>query len=186
MIAFWALKDYILLNHENLVKNMASVIQAFVNGSIYTQEEINTECANAISFLITHHLVYADSNSLTDSDSSNYVLDALMHLTGSTSMFIRTRAFSTLSTLSTYCSSSQHVMDQIIRDIKLPSNLLSRQYYDFIMKRLRTAVDTFTSEYLTPGIEQDYEGLYWLLTIAKDPTTSSKRTFFMSLSLRGS
>lgn len=109
MIAFWALKDYILLNHENLVPNIASVIQAFVNGSIYTQEEINTECANAISFLITHHLVYSDANA--ENATSNYVLDALMHLTGSTSMFIRTRAFSTLSTLSTYCSSSQHVMD---------------------------------------------------------------------------
>lgn len=65
-------------------------------------------------------------------------------------------------------------MDQIIRDIKLPSNLVSKQYYDFIMKRLRTGVDAFTNEYLTPGIEDSYEGLYWLLTIAKDPVSSSK------------
>ncbi len=64
-------------------------------------------------------------------------------------------------------------MDKIIRDIKMPGNLLSRQYYDFIMKRLRAGVETFTQKHLTPGIEDEYAGLYWLLTIAKDPSTSS-------------
>ena len=124
---------------------MTNVIQAFVNGSVYSLEEVNTECANAISFLITHRLVYSNTQPFNENDSSNFVLDALMHLTGSASVFIRTRAFSTLSTLSTYCSDSKNVMDQILRDIKLPSNSLSKQYYDFIMKRLHKGVDTFTS-----------------------------------------
>jgi hypothetical protein len=103
------------LNHEDLVADTQGIIQAFVNGSIYTQEEVNTECANAISFLITHHLVYMDKgpnhNNDASGETSNFILDALMHLTGSTSMFIRTRAFSTLSTLSTYCSTYPSVMD---------------------------------------------------------------------------
>lgn len=76
-----------------------------MNGYIYQNEEINTECANAISFLITHHLVYKDQP-INDKEGSNFILDSLMHLTGSNSKFIRTRAFSTLSTLSTYVSSS--------------------------------------------------------------------------------
>lgn len=125
-IAFWSLKDYILLNHEHLVADIVGIVQAFVNGSIYDQVEINTESANVISFLITHHIVYSDAQPFNEDDLSNYVLDALMHLTGSTSKFIRTRAFSTLSTLSTYCSSSSSVMDQISRDIRLPSNKVSR------------------------------------------------------------
>lgn len=40
----------------------------------------------------------------------NYVLDALMMLSGSESLQVRTRAFSTLSTLSTYASQSEDVM----------------------------------------------------------------------------
>ena len=132
---------------------MTNVIQAFVNGSVYSLEEVNTECANAISFLITHRLVYSNTQPFNENDSSNFVLDALMHLTGSASVFIRTRAFSTLSTLSTYCSDSKNVMDQILRDIKLPSNSLSKQYYDFIMKSLHKGVDTFTSYNLTSNIE---------------------------------
>ena len=141
------------MNHDNLVSDMTNVIQAFVNGSVYSLEEVNTECANAISFLITHRLVYSNTQPFNENDSSNFVLDALMHLTGSASVFIRTRAFSTLSTLSTYCSDSKNVMDQILRDIKLPSNSLSKQYYDFIMKRLHKGVDTFTVQNLTSNIE---------------------------------
>jgi hypothetical protein len=33
-----------------------------------------------------------------------------------------------------------HVMEQIFRDIKLPTSLVSRQYYDFILKRLNQGV----------------------------------------------
>jgi hypothetical protein len=32
--ALWALKDYILLNHENLISDLSGVICAFVNGSV--------------------------------------------------------------------------------------------------------------------------------------------------------
>lgn len=61
-------------------------------------------------------------------------------------------------------------MEQIFRDIKLPSSLLSRQYYDYIMKRLNQGVENFTKKYLAQGIEQDYAGLLCLLSIAKDPS----------------
>ncbi|CDW78052.1 UNKNOWN [Stylonychia lemnae] len=102
-------------------------------------------------------------------DQSNFILDALMHLTGSTSKFIRTRAFSTLSTLSTYASSSQNIMDQISRDIKLPSNKTSKMYYDFISARLKNNLQQFDGLYKTHEIESKYAGLYCLLRIAKDP-----------------
>ena len=52
--AFWALKDYILLNHENLIQDLSGIICAFVNGSSEESVNVKTECANAISFLITH------------------------------------------------------------------------------------------------------------------------------------
>ena len=45
--------------------------------------------------------------------NENYVLDALMLLTGSESLQVRTRAFSTLSTLSTYASVSDEIMQFI-------------------------------------------------------------------------
>ena len=124
--------------------DIEGIIQAFVNGSFYPLEDINTECANAISFLITHHIVYTSDQEVGEDDVPSFVLDALMHLTGSSSMFIRTRAFSTLSTLSTYCSSSKNVMDQIHRDLRIPSNINSRKYYEFIMARLNKEVVTFT------------------------------------------
>jgi hypothetical protein len=56
--AFWALKDYILLNHDNLIKDLSGIIKAFLNGSAEKNEQINVECSNAISFLITSHFVY--------------------------------------------------------------------------------------------------------------------------------
>lgn len=68
MISFWALRDYIMLNHEHLIDDITGIIHAFVNGSIYPQEEINTECANAISFLITHKIVYSDQVEVKEND----------------------------------------------------------------------------------------------------------------------
>ena len=56
--AFWALKDYILLTHDNLIPDISDVIQAFLNGCLSEETKIQAECANAISFLVTHHLVY--------------------------------------------------------------------------------------------------------------------------------
>ena len=58
LTAFWALKDYILLNNECLVDDLKGVIQAFVNGAAESSNKVKAECANAISFLITHHLVF--------------------------------------------------------------------------------------------------------------------------------
>lgn len=56
--AFWALKDYILLNHDRLISDLSGVICAFVNGAAEESDSVKTECANAISFLITHQLVF--------------------------------------------------------------------------------------------------------------------------------
>lgn len=122
--AFWALKDYILLNHDCLISDLSGVIWAFVNGSAEDSEQVKIECANAISFLITHHLVFnkeefelkkkiergPDEHTTGYNPAQNYVLDALMLLTASESLQVRTRAFSTLSTLSTYASQDEHVM----------------------------------------------------------------------------
>jgi len=59
--AFRALKDYILLNHNCLTENLSDIICAFVNGSMSDSEFVKLECANAISFLITHHLVFTEA-----------------------------------------------------------------------------------------------------------------------------
>lgn len=83
--AYWALKDYILLNHGKLIDDLSGIIRAFVNGSAEQIEQVNTECANAISFLITHHLVFATDQSPSQEDPQCHVLDALMLLTGSES-----------------------------------------------------------------------------------------------------
>lgn len=64
LTAFWALKDYILLNSNSetgLVEDLTGVIQAFVNGAAETSEKVKAECTNAISFLITHHLVFTEA-----------------------------------------------------------------------------------------------------------------------------
>lgn len=124
--AYWALKDYILLNHDRLISDLSGVICAFVNGAAESSDQVKTECANAISFLITHQLVFnkSDAESKKETRSAdapvwefnpnqNYVLDALMMLSGSESLQVRTRAFSTLSTLSTYASQSEDLMPQI-------------------------------------------------------------------------
>ena len=117
LTAFRALKDYILLNHKNLISDLQGIICAFVHGSASDSDLVRLECANAISFLITHHLVFTEKEMLLREEKrpadlpyweffadQNYILDALMFLTGSDSRDVRTRAFSTLSTLSTYAS----------------------------------------------------------------------------------
>lgn len=65
-----------------------------------------------------------------------YILDSIMYLSGSDSDFIRTRAFSTLGSLSKYSSECKSVKQQIYRDIKIPSNLTSKDYLDFVTERL--------------------------------------------------
>ena len=120
-MTYWALKEYVLLNFETLIEDMSDLIQALVNGSIFELEEVNSESANSIAFLITKGIVYG----IEQKDKpSNYVLDALMHLTGHSSKFIKTRSFSTLSTLSTFCS-SEEVKQMIENDLRLPPKLVS-------------------------------------------------------------
>ena len=59
-----------------------------------------------------------------------------MYLTGQESLEVRTRAFSTLSSLSTYASQNDHVMGQIQHDIKLGPGLQSMDYFKFIEERI--------------------------------------------------
>lgn len=132
-VTYWSLKEYIMLNYDHLIEEMTDLIQALINGSICDLEEVNTESANAIAFLIKKSLVYGVKQK---DKPSNYVLDALMHLTGHNSKFIKTRAFSTLSTLSSICSSSEEVKTMIENDLKLPDKKTSKEYYDFIMDRM--------------------------------------------------
>ena len=147
--AFWALKDYILLTHDNLIPDISDVIQAFLNGCLSEESKIQAECANAISFLVTHHLVYKSHltpgmseqmvkeilEKIQDS-SVEYILDAIMYLSGNDSKFIRTTAFSTLSSLSKYSSQCKSVMAQIQRDIEIPEDLTSKNYLGFVRERL--------------------------------------------------
>jgi len=93
--AFWALKDYILLNKNDLVDDLRGVICAFVNGAADVSDKVKAECATAISFLITHHLVFTEKEAKSRTESTQlgrkeyefnpdfcYIMDALMFLTG--------------------------------------------------------------------------------------------------------
>ena len=133
LTAYWALKDYILLNRDNLVSDLSGVICAFVNGALESSDKVKYECANAISFIITHHLVFGaeeieereQCRQKTEADGDkdeteagyvegcNYILDALMYLTGSETLQVRSRAFSTLGSLSTYASATEATMSLV-------------------------------------------------------------------------
>ena len=142
------------------------------------------ECATAISYLVSHRLVYASETSteMTESQTESlleqtkkqdcqYILDALMYLSGNdSSNEIRTTAFSTLSNLSKNSASCQHVTAQIARDIKIPSDLQAKDYLSFIQKRLQTQKDMFYSQKKKEGVESQYSGLYSLLRLAQDPS----------------
>ena len=117
LTAFWALKDYILLNNDCLIDDLRGVILAFVNGAAEANNKVKIEAASAFSFLITHHLVFTEAEAEQRAQSVKegkpehefnedlcYILDALMYLTGQEAIEVRTRAFSTLSSLSTYAS----------------------------------------------------------------------------------
>lgn len=58
--AFWALKDYILLSSDSLIPDISNIVQAFIVGCVSDDTKIQTECANALSFLVTHRLVYVN------------------------------------------------------------------------------------------------------------------------------
>ena len=67
LTAYWALKDYILLFRDNLVSDLSGVICAFVNGALESSDKVKFECANAISFIITHKLVFG-TNEIKERD----------------------------------------------------------------------------------------------------------------------
>ena len=169
IIAYWALKDYILLNYENQLWDLEGIIEAFVIGTISENLEILEECANSISFLITHRLVYKSSHS---NAKSRGIIDSLMILTKSDSKFIRTRAFSTLSTLSTYASANQDVLERISEDMKMGKGQSSREYLSFITQRLEDQRKIYTEKYYKEDIEEKYSGLFSLVSIAKEPSNS--------------
>lgn len=99
-------------------------------------------------------------------EQHNYVLDALMMLSGSESLQVRTRAFSTLSTLSTYASQSDVLMPKIQADICMPDGMISRQYFEFISERINKSQQAFVTRYKQEKIESEYAGLYCLLRLA--------------------
>lgn len=125
--AYWVLKDYIMLNHDNLIPDISNLIKAFMNGCLSEEQNIQTECANAISFLVTHRLVYKkieEEDRLKEKELTElvekikvqpveYILDAIMYLSGNILNSIRTTAFSTLSQLSKFSSMCKTVMAQI-------------------------------------------------------------------------
>jgi hypothetical protein len=112
-------------------------------------------------------LVYKDVNS---KKKNKGIIDALMILTKSNSKFIRTRAFSTLSTLSTYASSDEQVLSRINSDMEMPEGHASAKYLQFISKRLEQQKKQFSDKYYEEGVEEKYNGLFSLISIAKDPT----------------
>ena len=65
-----------------------------------------------------------------------YILDSVMYLSKSESEFIKTRAFSTLGSLSKYSSECKSVKAQLDRDIAIPNELTSKDYLGFITERL--------------------------------------------------
>ena len=59
--AYHALKDYIFLIHDNDccdTKIAEDMIQAFIIGSLSSSNHTQEECAAAISYIVTHRLVY--------------------------------------------------------------------------------------------------------------------------------
>jgi hypothetical protein len=77
-----------------------------------------------------------------------------MFMSGSKDNSIRGTAFSTLSSLSTYCSNNKTAMYQIKRDTKLPeddrfknSESNKGEYYKFIKSRLEKVSSEFKSQY---------------------------------------
>ena len=77
------------------MKDISKIVQAFIIGCIHEESKIQTECANALSFLVTHRLVYQSKieEGMSEEDKAKlieeirnapveYILDAIMHLSG--------------------------------------------------------------------------------------------------------
>ena len=132
--------------------------------------------------MVTHRLVY--SSKLTDSQTSedkeakieeikndkiDHILDSIMYLSGNESKSIGTTAFSTLSSLSKFSSTCVSVMAQIERDIKMDPELTSKNYLEFIKKRLINQKDLFCEQINSDNTEEEFSGLFSLLRLAQDP-----------------
>ena len=56
--AFLQLKDYILLCYGNLIPDISDIIDAFLIGCVTENPNIQLQCCKAISFLVSHEMVY--------------------------------------------------------------------------------------------------------------------------------
>lgn len=139
-----------MLNHDDLIPDISDINRAFYNGCLSDDIRVQEDCSSAISFLVTHRLVYKSYFTPEMSEEQkdeileqiknspiDHILDAIMYLSGSDSILIRTIAFSTLSSLSKFSSECKSVLAQIQRDITLPDDLNSKNHFDFITKRLK-------------------------------------------------
>lgn len=52
----------------------------------------------------------------------------------------------------------------------MPNDMQSRQYYDFIMKRIEMSKQLFIRKFREENIEIKYAGLYCLLRLAQEPS----------------
>ena len=121
--AFLALKDYILLTHGNLIPDISDIIHAFLIGCVTEHPDIQMYCCKGISFLVSHQMVYGSKFNKEMrkkerkeiigeiiSSPPEYILDAIMYLSGNESKKIGTTAFSILSSLSKFSSQCESVM----------------------------------------------------------------------------
>ena len=132
--AYDAIKDLILLTSdkaEELDQHQRKLIRALIIGCASKVEQIQSVSSLAISYLITTYLVFTKREeqeirqmeeieghlAYEFDERRDYILDALLHLTGSEFKASRVRAFSTLSCLSTNASNNSHVKYQIERDL---------------------------------------------------------------------
>ena len=89
-----------------------------------------------------------------------------MYLSGNEAKSIGTTAFSTLSSLSKYSSTCRSVMAQIERDIKMDPELTSKNYLEFVKKRLLKERTKFCEKINSDNAESEFSGLYSLLRLA--------------------
>jgi hypothetical protein len=59
-----------LLYNDSLILDISKIVQAFLIGCVHDEPKIQTECANGLSFLVTHRLVYV--NKVEDYMSDDY------------------------------------------------------------------------------------------------------------------
>lgn len=119
------MQDFIMSSNFSSITDWTDIVAMFVTGSISSDPVIQRVSANALSFLVTHRIVYKnlpeEETPYVDlpretqliikremkeiqSVKGDSVLDAVMHLSGSEQGFVRATAFSILSSLSLFSS----------------------------------------------------------------------------------